>query len=83
MRILAVLLVLSLAACLTPRAQHYYDACLESGRNVGECKMMANEFDVRVLGAAGEAFRRAGTPRQRQVICSTTYLGSTASTVCH
>ncbi len=83
MKILAVLLVLLLAACLTPRAQRYYDACLESGRNVGECKMLANEFDLRVLRNAGQALQGISSPQRRQIICTTTTIGRTAHTTCN
>ena len=54
-----------LAGCMTPRAQSYLDACLESGRNPGECKMLAHEIDMRAWRAlqdAGAAMQRAAPP---------------------
>lgn len=66
MRIFALLLILSLAGCMSLRAQSYLDACLESGRNAGECKMLAHEIDMRVWRAvqdAGAAMQRAAPVR--------------------
>ncbi len=75
-----VLLAVMLAGCMSPRAQSYLDACLESGRNPGDCKMMAHEIDMRVwrnLQDAGAAMQRAaptvcqatGPYEARTIIC--------------
>ena len=66
MRIFAFLLILLLAGCISPRAQSYLDACLESGRNAGDCKMRAHEIDMRVwrnIQDAGAAMQRTALPR--------------------
>ena len=78
--ICVVLVAVMLTGCMSPRAQSYLDACLESGRNPGECKMMAHEIDMRVwrnLQDAGAAMQRAaptvchatGPYEARTIIC--------------